>query len=98
MSKEPCKDCPFRRRTFTKLDDESVGNLLEHAEGKRTEMYCHESLDAFGLIPDPSKEKPCIGFAAYRANKLPEIVFSNARQLVRAHHRSTRKPVFFWRD
>lgn len=92
--KEPCNDCPFRCRTFTPLEDESVERMLDFVHSSNPTMYCHKSLDAFGL--PVGKLRPCVGFVAFRSGALSGVVFRDEDALARAHHRSTRKVVFHW--
>jgi hypothetical protein len=88
--KKPCDDCPFRSRTFTPLRPDDVVAMLDEVLGRESfYMYCHKDM----LL----QEVECIGSRLFKAGDQNGDVFKSEAQLVRAHARSQRAPVFHWR-
>jgi hypothetical protein len=89
--KKPCTNCPFRPKTFTPLDPDSVGKMLDEVLSRTSfSMYCHKDM--------LYKNVECVGAVRFKAEDQSGAVFKNEAALVRAHGRSRRSSEFSWRD
>jgi hypothetical protein len=89
--KKPCNNCPFRPKTFTPLDPDSVGKMLDEVLCRASfSMYCHKDL--------LYQNVECVGAVRFKAGDQSGAVFKNEAALVRAHGRSRRVPEFSWCD
>jgi hypothetical protein len=90
LVKPPCKNCPFRPRTFTPLAPDDVDAMLDEVLCRASfSMYCHKDL--------LYQNVECRGSVLFKRGDQSGLVFKSVAALTRAHGQTRRTPEFSWR-